>query len=87
MTPPPPTPGVCVSKGRLPNSKCKLEYLEKCPDGYEVGFHRDSIGNVFVTHWKFGYGFDKNRETRLSPKHIRKLRDYLNKIIEYQERK
>ena len=73
-------------KKRLPNSKCNLEYIEKCPDGYELGFHRDSIGNVFVCHWKMGEGFDKNRETRLSPRQIRKLRDYLDRIIKYQER-
>ena len=63
-----------------------MEYTKQCPDGYTVGFYRDQVGNVSVAYWKFGVGFDKNRDTQLSSKEIRKLRDWLNKIIEYQDR-
>lgn len=70
---------------RAPKLNCKIgENL----DGYELGMYRDKIGNVQVCLWKCGEGFkDKDFLVRPSHNDLKKMRDWLTKLIDYTERK
>lgn len=74
-----------MSQKRLPRLNCKLG--NKTKDGYEFGAYRDQIGNVCFLFWKMGTGFREDDRIRLHISEVKKLRDWLNKVIEYTERK
>lgn len=62
--------------------------LGKNIDGYSVDIHRDKIGNLNVLMWKSGVGF-KDDQFKVSIKHrdIKKIINWLTKVLEYTERK
>lgn len=70
---------------RLPRHNLKLG--DKMSDGYEFGAYRDKVGNVSFLFWKMGVGFKKDQEIRIHCTETKKLKAWLEKIIEYQERK
>lgn len=71
-------------KKRLPKMNCKVG---KNLDDFELGIYRDKIGNITFLLWKQGVGFrDSDFRVNVSPYDVKKIRDYLNKIIDYVER-
>lgn len=72
-----------MSKKRLPQYNLKIKASAKL-NGWEYGFYRDKIGNVSIAKWTLGVGFSD--EATLNPQEVKKLRDWLTKILEYWDR-
>lgn len=60
----------------------KIDDLEL--DRAELGFYRDKMGNVTVSFWKWGKGFTELSKPTI--KDLKKLRDWLTKLIDFVER-
>ena len=62
-----------------------LKVSKESVDGWELGFYRDQLGNVEIKQWKFGEGA---RPVLAKPNlnDLKKLRNWLSKLIEYVER-
>lgn len=68
---------------RPPRYSCKIGSRA---DGFELGAYRDKLGNVSFAVWKSGIGFIDQDEVKTNIKQLKKLRDWLTKIIDYVER-
>ena len=65
-----------------PKYNCKVGQPRE--DGYELGAHRDRIGNITFAFWKCGVGF--RDEVQVSLREAERLRDWLTKVIEHVKR-
>lgn len=65
----------------LPRHNCKIG---KTDDEWEIGLYRDRIGGVTAALWKFGVGF--RDEAKVHHSELKRIRDWLNKVIEHVER-
>lgn len=68
-------------KIRGPNYNCKIGKLD---DGYELGIYRDKIGNATFAFWKSGQGF--RDEVNVNPRDLKKLREWIDKLIQFTDR-
>lgn len=69
----------------LPKCNCKVG--DTLPDGYTFGAYRDKLGNVQFMFHKMGSGFRDSDTVKLHYMDVKKLRDWLTKVIEHTERK
>lgn len=69
----------------FPKLNCKPQ--AKTKDGYEFGLYRDDLGNVTALFWKPGIGFKDDLAISYTHGEVKKLRDWLTKIIDHVERK
>lgn len=58
--------------------------IGKTKDEWKAGLYRDKIGNVSFALWASGKGFRDNVEIHL--KDVKKMRDWLTRIINHVER-
>lgn len=67
--------------GIRPRYKCEIG---KAKGGWDLAVHRDKLGNVTFSLWKSGEGF--RDDVRVSPRDLKKLRDWLDQLIKFQDR-
>lgn len=70
----------------LPQIRFVLSEADKNPHGKHFHIYRDQIGNIELKIWK--YGEDNNIALKITDlREIKRLRDWLTRIIDYLERK